>query len=146
MSIRRIVPVLALAASAAAMACMDMAGPDVVTEVAALPEACAEWSCNDLVCGRPTAPPYHACCVRSIYDPPGSYSDPTPVAQEPVCSEGACMEADNECYWHNKFCHLNSNSQCGPACNPSDPCPSDPITASVCNSAISQSECIGRNL
>lgn len=50
------------------------------------PEACAEWSCDPWVCGHETLPPNHACCVKSIYEWPGSYAEPLPTEPEPNCA------------------------------------------------------------
>jgi hypothetical protein len=122
-------------ASATVIACENVAGPSELalggsSDGAGLPEPCAEWTCNEETCGGPTSPPYHACCVRSVYADPYSYESPGPTAEEPTCSGGACEDADNQCEWEDDvpghgWCNLITNSICPTTCDPEDPCMQD---------------------
>lgn len=150
----RLREVLAAVSSVAllAVACSDGSDPaglaesneltaPTKTEIAAGPAACAEWSCNELVCGHPTLPPYHACCVRGVEDYPGSPSNPSPVEPEPNCAllppdpddmPSECI-ATGSCQTTYRGCEWNGSTVCPSYCSSWDNSCTEAIAD--CNSA-----------
>jgi hypothetical protein len=146
----RYVTLTVLLSAAVAVACSDLRSPTEVASAASVvgrggdqPEACAQWSCKVIECGHPTWPPYHPCCVRSIYDPPCSYEDPCPVEEEPVCVEClGCDIQDNQCiYSWPDNCDFYAGVSCPGCCEPEDACNSDPVTEEDCEAVEWSSVC-----
>ena len=86
----RLVTLAVLLVAAVVVACSEIESPTDIVAAASITqgEACADWSCDPEVCGHPTEPPYHACCIKSVYEEPCSYQDPCEEAPEPACDEG----------------------------------------------------------
>ena len=131
----RLVTLAVLFVAAVVVACSEIEAPTEIVAAASITqgEACAEWSCSEYVCGHPTSPPYHPCCIRSVYDPPCDYQEPCPEADEPVCEAcNGCNLADNECWWSGNTCHFDEHFPCLECCDPEASCHDDPVTQGVC--------------